>query len=155
MEVTMKRLFVFLCIIALFATTASAGILNSFDLPKAIEVGDTTSLATYDTIVNVAGKGMLYRVVFNNDATHDATIKITIDGTAEEITRADDEEISTFVIRAFTPSVTGADNDIFSWSDSTHTALDLNLPFQNQLKIEHKSAASGRTQTRVLYGVVK
>ncbi len=105
---------------------------------------------TTKTCVNYAGSGELYLLSFNNDATHDATVYLTIDGKTTTITKADDEEVPTYVILSYTPSATVAAEEFVT----TDTATKINLKFRDQLLVTAKSAAGGQSNVIVHYGKV-
>jgi len=153
----MKKTLLLICILILSAFTAQAGILDFFDLPTAIAISDTSSLTTHDTLVSIAGEGMLYSITFNNDDGHDTCVVLTIDGVTDSVTCAADEERTAFVIRNFTPGIIGADDNLIDVvNDSTFIlGNELNLPFHTEMKIEYSTEASGGAQINAIYGVVK
>ena len=150
----MKKILLIVCLLAFAALPAQAGLLNSFSFPTAIAVSDTSTLATYDTLLSISGKGILYSCTFNNDATHDTSVIITIDGTSDTVTVADGEEQTAYILRSWVPGTTGIDNDFVSViSDSTLIlGKELNLPFNSELVTKYKTAASGGAQINAIYG---
>lgn len=149
----MKKILLVVFMLMICALPAHAwGVLSNFAQPTVIAVSDTSSLATYDTLLNIAGRGVLYRCTFNNDATHDTSVIVTIDGTSDTVTVADGEELTAYIVRSWVPGATGADNDFISVCDSTKGDFDCNLPFNTQLLIKYKTASGGGAQINALYG---
>lgn len=122
-------------------------------------VMDSTSLTTWTSVVDYAGEGFIYRIIFNNDSSHDAFIRITVDGYVDSFTVANDEERAYYIMRSNDMNTIGAYGNnkgtMFAIGDSTSAAignLDLNLEFTSQFKVEARSEASGQTNTLVIWG---
>ena len=157
----MKNFISLFCIFLLCALVispdAQARIFNKFAQPTAIAVDDTTSISiSAVTMLNIAGRGMLYNLTFNNaSATKDATVLVTIDGVIDSVTVAAGEEQTCYVVRSFVPSGAGTDDDFIDViSDSTlMIGHQLNLPFNTQLLIQaHDEDQAGIAQVHILYG---
>jgi len=123
------------------------------EVPVLKAVADTTSLTTFTDVVDAHGPGIIYRIVFNNDATHDDSLIITIDGIKDTVSVADNEERSAFVVlRDGVANHTGV-VDLLDVADSTSTMIDLNIPFQNQFLVEQNCEDGGLSSCTVIYGV--
>ncbi len=124
-------------------------------------ITDSTSLTTWTTVVNVNGEGKVYRIMYNNDASHDPFIRITMDAYIDTFTVAANEEWTYYVVPSNDLNTIGTSANykgtLMSVVDSAATNINvanggmLNYEFSTGFKVEARSEASGLTNTIVIY----
>jgi hypothetical protein len=124
--------------------------------PAVVVQDDTTSLATWKTVIDIGGPGIVYQLLFNSSSNaKDPSLRITVDGKADSVSETSSEELTRFVKLSVTPNGTGAD-DLIAVGDSTAVdGIRLNLPFKTQFKVEAKTetGAAATTNTKIIYGL--
>lgn len=113
------------------------------------KVFDTTTLADYQTIVDVVGGGKLYNVGVRHESSDTGSVRFTIDGVVYEFIGVG---LGSWVF--YFDSV---EHDVLI-TEVLETTYDywrmniLNLEFKMGLKVEHKRDAGGTNKVKVIYG---
>lgn len=156
-----KILLLAVALVFVLNVNAEAQLWGRGEAHQVKSIADSTSLTTWSTVLEVNGEGKVYRIMFNNDATHDPFLRITMDGYIDSFTVAANEEWTYYVIRSDELNAVGTSANykgtVFSIADSSDTAVsamggaNLDYEFTTHFKVEARSEASGLTNTVVIY----
>lgn len=147
------------CIVAaVFAancTKTETGYLTGRDVVGTLyAVDDTSTLTTWDDLMNVTGSGVLRKVMFRNlSASYDCSLRIYINGNLiGTVSEPTNEERTQFVTLNTIPSAVGTDTYIAIHDSTLYNDYELNIPFTGSCKVQYKTEnASGRAIASAIY----
>ncbi len=146
------------CIVAaVFAancTKTETGYLTGRDVVGTLyAVGDTSTLTTWDTLVDVTGSGVLRQLNFRNlSNAKDCSVKVYINGNLlATLTEASNEERTQYVVLNPTPSAVGTDTYLAIQDSTMYNGLPLNVPFTGSMKVTYNTESGGTGIVSAIY----